>query len=219
MTDILSKIDNYIFNKSIKPLHKIIVFGLIILILVFIESITGITEHYDTKNKLSEIQSINEILNDSTLNQSDIYELKRKRTEILNDWNFIDYLKNQSLKIFSNKQITSTNETSIITTTPRNIYLDIISASWLFILLIVYIPIGLISSKRKVTIRTVFKLTTLLVISIIIGFLMFYILALVPTILNIPILNYLLNIAISLIIIYSTVSDDMIIKSMQKESK
>lgn len=217
MTDILSKIDNYIFNKSIKPLHKFVVFGLVILILVFVESITGITEHYDTKNKLSEIQSINEILNDSTLSQSDINELKRKRTEILNDWNLIDYLKNQSLKIFSNKHIIKTNETSIITTAPRNIYLDIISASWLCILLIVYIPIELILSKRKVTIRSVFKLTTLLVISIIIGFLMFYILALVPTILNIPILNYLLNISISLIIIYSTVSDDMIMKSLQKE--
>jgi len=217
MTDILSKIDNYIFNKSIKPLHKFVVFGLIVLIVVFIESITGFTEHYDTKNKLSEIQTINEILNNNTLSQSDINELKRKRTEILNDWNVIDYMKNQSSKIFFNKRLIENNETSIITSAPRNIYLDIITASWFCMLLIVYIPIELISSKRKITIRSVFKLTTLLVILIILGFVLSYILALIPTILNTPILNYLLNISISLIIIYNTVSDDMIIKSVQKE--
>ena len=200
----LFKISDFIFNKSVKAYQKILTFFIIVLSLVYLDNITGFTNHYDNSRKLTEIKTINEILQTDSLNLSDRTELKRIRSEIINDWDINDYIKNQSSKVFFNINIKKYNATNISANPIRNIYLEIISTNWFILFLFLFLPPFLIVKRKDFDFSTKKFIAMILAIEsllFVVGFILFYILSLIPTIFGKPWINYILNFSITLIIV------------------
>lgn len=191
------KILNF-FVSSTHSFGKKAAFGLIILAgLWFSDWYTGFTKWYRIERKLEQIDKLEKIKKDYTLNDTIKIELYALEKEILEerrilDLDYLPFLGPENTSTSSDTTYTIPNATKNPNTNIRNPYLHIVSSSFTFLLMFLTLPLTIFSTK--VSGNTILGLIAVEIILIFLIFIYSYSFGLIPIISKDNIwINYILN--------------------------
>tara|TARA_R110001606_G_C15298763_1_gene642349 strand:- start:181 stop:849 length:669 start_codon:yes stop_codon:yes gene_type:complete len=190
-------------NLSSKALF--IVFGVILL--VFLDNTFSFSYYYNTSQKITQVNKINEVLKDSTFSVLEKKKLIKLRTDIIEH----KTLKDKSYDYLTNLNFeTSEGDHSKIIETvkseaQRNSRIHFITSSWWLILsfgiFAIAIPFLLLTQKRDIF-NTLLGFIFIEGFAYLIALLLSKIFSFIPLIDNNPIYNYILNVILSGIILF-----------------
>jgi hypothetical protein len=191
-------------NLSSKALF--IVFGIILLI--FLDNTFSFSYYYNTSQKITQINEINEGLKDSTFSVIDKKKLIKMRTDIIEHKTLkdrvYDYLTNLNFET-PEEEVTKTIET-IKLETKRNSRIHFITSSWWIILsfgiFAIAIPFILLS-QRKDIFNILLGFVFIEGFAYLIALLLSKVFSFIPLIYNNPVYNYILNVILSGIILFT----------------
>jgi hypothetical protein len=194
---ITSSFFDYFIDTKRDFSNKAMLFVLLIFTLFLLDSWFNLSDNYHISNKLEQIGTINDLLEDSTLPELETVKLERLRTEILHSestktklWKYMYTLN------FSEYGVSSDNKKSA----RRSILWHALSATWfLWIVGIALIRIAIKNNSVSFVATLKGLVLSALFIAIISWILIKY-LAYVP-LLKYPIVNYLLNFLLSAIVL------------------
>lgn len=169
---------------------KILKVVLIVILLFFINDITGFSFYFKDKARLWQIQQINEILKDTTLSKVTRQDMLKLREETFNHKSFVASVLE---KITWNNLTTRTNaNTQQIKNMTKNDWWMLLSTSWLFIILMIAYPFQEIKINKPIKQKLLGVLSVELTL-LFFSFLLTTLCYLIPVIDNDVTYNYAIN--------------------------
>jgi hypothetical protein len=210
--DLFDSIFKFFTDSNKKFSHKTILVLFSIFIIIVLDNVLSFSYYYNNEKKISQIESINNIVKDSSITIKEKNSLIFLRNNIIshktwkdNIWDFFTTIEfKDDLKSSTEVNNSSKKDIEIkkINNTVRNYYIHFITSSWIFLLVILIFSIVGFSDKN-----TSF-LTALMIIlffitpfSLFLGWIFAKIFSFIPIIQNNPIYNYILNFVLSFVII------------------
>ncbi|KAF2331586.1 hypothetical protein [Flavobacterium nitrogenifigens] len=139
--EIFKAIIEFIKDNSIKKLSKFFIFLTVVIFFVFADNIFGFSYYYNLNNKLSQIEKVSNILNNSTLDfatrnelsqiRKDIIGRKTLKDDIISAWRKISFTDS------NDKILNELNSSSKI----RNSTIEFISINYFWIFLFIFMPL------------------------------------------------------------------------------
>lgn len=191
-----------------------------LLIIIIIDNTLSFTYSYNNSSKIEQIEKLNSIVSHTTLSNTEIYNLKTLRTNIINHKTWKDQLYNKIIAIdFKSKD---GNNPVVKDDKPqpkveRNYWIHFVTSSWLFTFIMIIIPfIGLFD--KKTPFLSTFIAVVFLIEPIFYGLSWLFAkgFSFIPVIDNNPNINYVIN-AILHLIIFLLIG--LIIKKFEKKKR
>jgi hypothetical protein len=205
----LDQITEFLFNENRRLSSKAAVVLFIIIGIFFIDNMLGFTFYYNSDKKIEEINKLNYIIKDSTVDQYTKSYAIALRSTIIDRKNvliktlsfFQDILPKSSVKVQSDKIVNT--EYRIVTISRNNFWFHLTSGGVFYIFALLMIP-GILFTDKKTSFSQ--KIATIILASILlwgIGLFFYWIFNFIPLISKSTLLwNYLLNVVLQFTIIY-----------------
>lgn len=210
--DVFGGIINYLTDSPTRFIKKLFFVYMLIITLMVIDGVFSFSYYYNLDRKLTEVEKIENLLDSENLTVKENEQLCALRQELIARPTFTEkyYPKLSWFNFFSG-------------TDKRNPLVHFITSSWFLIITAMIIPfIGLFSKSNgtsKLDIEAILIVTLMFVpILLIMSWIWTLILAQIPLLNDSPWINYVLNFAISwiLVIIYTGVIKNDSVKSRDR---
>jgi len=188
---------HFFTDKSRGLSHKAVLSIFVLVLIVFIDNTLSFSYYYNTSNKIEQISELNKLLENSTLKLSEERKLQNLRSQIIDrktwkdrSWDFISQMN------FSSESENSTEysfEKSKEIIQERSYWWHFGTSSWVWIILILMMPIVFIIDKSNSFVQTIGIL--LLIEPLLIGFAWIFakVFSFIPILFGNPNYNYVLN--------------------------
>lgn len=210
--ELFNSIFQFFTDNTKKFSHKTILVLFSIFIIIILDNVLSFSYYYNNEKKISQIQSINSIVKDTTINDKERKMLFTLRDKIIlhktwkdNVWDFFTSIefKNDvkpSLNVIEKKKdIAIIKEPNKV---ERNYYLHFITSSWFFLLVILIVPfVGFSDKNTSFLTALMIILFFVIPLFLFLGWIFAKIFSFIPIILNNPINNYILNFILSFLLI------------------
>lgn len=215
--DFISSVFNYFADAGHKLSHKTILIVSIIFIVFFVDNTLNFSGHYNNSRKYEQIEVINRIIVDSTVDQKDKELLKVKRSDLLSSKTWkdkaYDYVFSINLNPVKEKitspQTSSPKEPGVVKK-ERSYWLHFISSSWILSLMLIFLPVIPFFSSSEDRTSTAIGVLAMLPIIFLFSWGFAKLFSYIPIIDNNPLYNYGLN---AFIHAFSVISIVLLIRS------
>lgn len=196
-----SSIIHFLTDKTRNLSSKALFVVFIMLLLIFLDNTFSFSYYYNTSQKIVQIKGINEILEDTTLSETEKNKLLEFKSEIFEHKTFkdiiYDYLTNLNFEITESKSIETIKSNS---EKKRNTTIHLLTSAWWILIplciLLVVLPFVLLI-ERKDTLETILGFVLICGFGYVISLLLSKALSFIPLMNNEPIYNYVLNFIVS----------------------
>lgn len=193
--EIFEIIVSFVYEKSIRFYHKILIIITVIFLVAMVDNTLGFSYYYYNKNKLELIKNINDILKDNVLNDKQKKDLINLNNEILNKEPLMS-------SVYNYIRVTIRDNNFFGNSYEKNYWYTYISSSWIYIIsYIIYLFSGFFKKIKDHFLNCFFGLISFFVVTGVYSILLYYI----PNIYNKPTINYIIYMfsPIIIVIIYS----------------
>lgn len=190
------------FADQTKRVSTKLMLGVSILLLLWIiDNTFGFSYYYGTENKISQVSKIQVLLDNQKIDSSLKLQLKNLQNDVINRKSLKDYVVLSFKNIFATNSNVSQTIKPISAKPIRNDFLNKLSISGIYLLMIILSPILLFGLDEDF-----FKKVTFTIILILSSFglaaMLITLSRMIPILFNSPVYNYLLNLLIQLFSFY-----------------
>ncbi|MGA6117437.1 hypothetical protein [Sphingobacterium anhuiense] len=206
--DLVSSIFNFFADNKAKFTHKTLMGICALFIIVIIDNTLSFSTHYNNSRKYEQIEAINRIIRDSTLNKNDYNILKNKRSLLLTHKTWIDktydFIFSFEFKKEKQTQQIANPEKGIIKTDPvrkRNFWIHYLTSSYSIVLLMIAVLIFGFNNKEPFLKNLAVIILVAEPIMFLFGWLIAKFFSFIPIIADNVNYNYLLNFSLHTVIL------------------
>lgn len=209
--ELFNSIFQFFTDNSKKISHKTILVLFSIFTILILDNFLSFTYYYNNEKKITQIESINKVIKDTTITTKERKMLFSLRDKIIshktwkdNIWDFctaIDFKNDIKLSpnINENKK---NNDFKNFNKVERNYYIHYISSSWFFLLVILIVTfVGFSDKNTSFLTALMIILFFVIPLFLFLGWIFAKIFSFIPIILDNPVYNYILNFILSLLLI------------------
>ncbi len=209
--ELVNSIVHFFTDNTRKLSNKVLASIILLFVIVFLDNTLSFSYYYNVKNKIEEVNRINIILKDSTLeeeNRNFLLVLKkdiiRRKTWKDKSWDFFTNLnfKKDSVNIIKYEVADINNVKTKKIKIERSYILHYITSNWFVIIIMVIMPFVLFFDEENSFINALTITVFLEVVLYGISWINAKFLSYIPVIFNNPIYNYILNVLIVLLVIF-----------------